>query len=97
VIARDEIESIKCRTQLFQGTQTVLQSLHVDAGSVMAPVSQEHTGFAALLSGSGDEPINKSFTILVMQGTVGFQSKVDVSEYRCLAEQVGHLTSILFF
>ena len=56
----------------------------------MAPVAQEHAGFAAFLSGSGDEPINESLAVLIVQGTVAFQSKVDVGEYRCLAEQVGH-------
>ena len=57
---------------------------------MMTPVAQKHAGLAALLSGSGDEPINKLFTVLVVQSTVALQAKVDVSEYRCLAEQVGH-------
>ena len=56
----------------------------------MAPIAQKHASLAALFSGSGDEPINKLFAVLIVQGTVGFQSKVDVGEYRCLAEQVGH-------
>ncbi len=86
VIARDEIESFKCRTELFQGTQAVLQGLHVDRRSVMAPVAKEHAGFAAMFSGSGDEPVDKSLTVLIVYEAIALQSKVDVSENSGLAE-----------
>jgi hypothetical protein len=33
---------------------------------MMAPVSQEHAGLTALLSGSGDEPIHESLAVLVL-------------------------------
>ncbi len=62
---------------------------------MMAPVAQEHAGFTTLLSGSGDEPVYESLAVLIVQGTVGFQAKVDVSEYRCLVEQIQNFSPLL--
>ncbi len=61
---------------------------------MMAPVAQEHAGLAPVFLGSGDEPINKSLTVLVMQGTVGLQSKVYVCENYSFFKQVVHVSYI---
>ena len=36
----------------------------------MAPVAQEHAGFAAMFSGSGDEPVYKFLAVLIVQKTI---------------------------
>jgi hypothetical protein len=70
VIAWNKIKSIKRGTQLFQATQTVLQSLHVDGRTLMAPVAQKHAGFTPIGPGSGNKPINEVTAILIVNQAV---------------------------
>ena len=74
VIAGDKIESVECCAKFFQGAETVLQGLHVDRSTVMAPVAKEHAGLATLRSSSGDEPVYESLTVLIVQQAVAFQA-----------------------
>jgi hypothetical protein len=70
VIARYEIHLVKGRAESFQGPQAVLQSHHVDTGSVMTPVAQEHGSFATFAPGQIYEPIHELLAVLIVNQTV---------------------------
>lgn len=70
VIARYEVHLIKGRAESFQGSQAVLQSHHVDTGSVMTPVAQEQGSVTALAPGQVYEPIHELLTVLIVNHTV---------------------------
>lgn len=55
---------------------------------MMVPVTQEHASFATMLLARFDHPVHESLTVLIVQETVGFESKVYVSEYYGFAEKV---------
>lgn len=54
----------------------------------MVPVSQEHADFAALCSGSGNEPVHEIRAVLIVHQTVALGTKVYVGEYRGFAEEI---------
>jgi hypothetical protein len=48
---------------------------------MVVPVAQEQASFTTFLPSFLSGPFHKSQTVLVVQGAVGFESKMDVGEY----------------
>jgi len=72
MVAGNKENLIKIVIQMFQGTQTVVQSHDIDAGTIVVPVAQEHGNITPFLLGFGSEPSDKIQTIFIMGLTVAF-------------------------
>jgi hypothetical protein len=57
---------------------------------MMMPIAQEHTSLATFLVADINDPVHEAGTILIVQHAVGFQTKMYVSEYDGLAEEISH-------
>jgi hypothetical protein len=72
MISGNEIYMLERFIQAFQSTQSELQCLYVDAGTMMIPVTQKEACLATILLGCLYEPIDEIGAIHIVLNTIGF-------------------------
>ena len=80
MVAHDNVDFLKCRTQSFHVGNCVVHRGNIGGRSVMVPVAQEYAGLTAFCLGLFYEPPHEVFAVVIVYPRVALQSEVYVSE-----------------